>query len=55
MSRLGSSLLYAELIFELRPVPAILTHRSRGNDKMAAWAELGTTRSTMIVSERSPP
>src|SRR5262249_33106641 len=37
----------------LRLVPPILTHRSRGNDRMAACDWSGSMRSNMIVSERS--
>ena len=44
----------AELIRLLRLVDPILTHRSRGNDRMAACDSSGSTRSTMMVSERSP-
>src|SRR6516165_8473652 len=53
-SRLGSSGSNAELMRSLRGVPAIGTHKSRGNDKMAAWAEVGSTWNTMIVSDRAP-
>ena len=51
-SRLGSSFSYAELIFDFRPVPAIDTHRSRGNDKIAACDVDGSMRISMIVSDR---
>jgi hypothetical protein len=51
---LGSSLLNAELMRFLRFVEPIRTHRSRGNDRIAACDWFGSTRSNMIVSERSP-
>ena len=44
----------AELIRLLRFEVPIFTHRSRGNERMAACDSFGSTRSSMIVSERSP-
>ena len=59
---LGAGIVLALAVVRSRPraVPAlggpapIGTHRSRGKDKMAAWLALASTRTTMIVSERSP-
>ena len=53
-SRLGSSLSKAELMRLLRLEVPIFTQRSRGNDRIAACDSLGSTRSNMIVSDRSP-
>src|SRR5262245_34708400 len=54
MRRVGSVLSMAELIFPLRFVPASGTHRSRGNERMAARPVDGSTRRIMIVSVRVP-
>ena len=54
MSRCGSSRRYAVLILARLPAPAIVTYRSRGNDSTATREAAGSTRSTMIVSLRSP-
>ena len=39
----------------LAPVPAMGTHRSRGNDSSLADFFPGSIRTTMIVSDRWPP
>ena len=53
-SRLGSSLSKAELMRDLRFDDPMRTHRSRGKERMAACDSSGSTRRTMIVSDRSP-
>ena len=53
-SLFGSVLLNAELIRFCRVVPAIFTHKSLGNERIAARFELGSIRIIMIVSLRSP-
>ncbi len=54
MSRFGSLLSNAELIRAWRVVPAMFTHKSRGNDNTATSLMVGSTRNTMMVSDRSP-
>ena len=46
--------LNAELILFCRVVPAMSTHKSLGNESIAARFELGSMRMIMIVSLRSP-
>ncbi len=36
------------------PSPGMSTQRSRGNDRIEALVDLGSTRTIMIVSERRP-
>ena len=54
MSRDGSLASNAVLMRAWRVVPAMFTHKSRGNDSTATSFTAGSTRSTMIVSLRSP-
>src|SRR6516165_11224004 len=53
MTRCGPAL-YAELILDI-PSPGTRTHRSRGNDTTRVFEWFGSTRTTIIVSERCPP
>src|SRR5579859_7801301 len=46
--------LYAELIFDW-PCPGMLTHMSRGKETTNVLWWSGSTRTTIIVSERCPP
>ena len=50
----GLSRWYAALMRCWLDRPAIVTHRSRGNDRTATCEVAGSTRHTMIVSLRSP-
>ena len=45
---------YAELIFAEVFVPAIGTHRSRGNDSSCTSPTIGSTRMSKMVSLRWP-
>ena len=47
-------MLKAELM-RVEPMPWIGTYRSRGMDIRVIWRTAGTTRASMIVSERWPP
>src|SRR3954447_255381 len=52
--RVGSWRSHAALMRLRLPVPATFTHRSRGNERIAAWLVVGSTRRMMIASLRSP-
>lgn len=54
MRRFGFFLSKFVLIRPRRLDPACLTHKSRGNERMAAWLSCGLTRINMIESLRSP-
>src|SRR5580658_5840369 len=43
------------LLIRFSPMPGMLTHRSRGIDRICAWVVAGITRTNMIVSDRAPP